>query len=160
VVVHSVAAHSTVSVCDHCGAPLDDAARVFPPRRDEPRRLRRHFVAEPQAAYAARRELEALSEDLDEQERRLLALLTTELVTNSVVHARMAEEGVVRVDVMVTDALIRVEVRDRGIGFEPAPKSKKDPLEGHWGLELVEGLADRWEVRGGTTVAFEVDRLH
>lgn len=158
--MHSVAAHSTVSVCDYCGAPLDAAARVFPSRRDEPRHIRRHFVAEPQAPYAARRELEALSQDLDVREQHLLALLTSELVTNSVVHGRMREEGVVRLDVTITDALIRVEVRDRGIGFDPPAASEKDPLEGHWGLELVDRLADRWEVTGGTTVAFEVDRAH
>lgn len=120
--------------------------------------LRRHFVAEPQAAYAARRELEALADDLDEREWYLLALLTTELVTNSVVHSHMPAQGLVRLDVNVTDAVIRVEVRDRGVGFEPHVKHGEDPLAGHWGLQLVDQLADRWHVRGATTVAFEVDR--
>jgi anti-sigma regulatory factor (Ser/Thr protein kinase) len=120
--------------------------------------LRRHFVAEPQAAYAARRELEALSDDLDDREWHLLALLTTELVTNSVVHSHMPAQGLVRLDVNVTDSVIRVEVRDRGVGFEPHPKEGDDPLAGHWGLQLVDELADRWNVHGATTVAFEVDR--
>ena len=122
--------------------------------------LRRHFVAEPQAAYAARRELEALSDDLDARELHLVTLLTTELVTNSIVHSHMPAQGLVRLDVNVTDSVIRVEVRDRGVGFEPLPPHAGDPLAGHWGLQLVDELADRWHVRGATTVAFEVDRPH
>jgi anti-sigma regulatory factor (Ser/Thr protein kinase) len=120
--------------------------------------LRRQFVAEPQAAYAARRELDALSDDLDDRERHLLALLTTELVSNSVVHSHMPAQGLVRLDVNVTDSLIRVEVRDRGVGFEPHLNDVDEPLAGHWGLRLVDELADRWYVRGATTVSFEVDR--
>src|SRR3954453_11524070 len=92
--------------------------------------LRRHFVAEPQAAYAARRELESLSDDLDAREWHLLTLLTTELVTNSVVHSHMPAQGLVRLDVNVTDSLIRVEVRDRGVGFEPHINNADDPLAG------------------------------
>ena len=99
-----------------------------------------------------------LSDDLDDREWHLLALLTTELVTNSVVHSHMPAQGLVRLDVNVTDSVIRVEVRDRGVGFEPHPKQGDDPLAGHWGLQLVDELADRWNVHGATTVAFEVDR--
>jgi anti-sigma regulatory factor (Ser/Thr protein kinase) len=72
----------------------------------------------------------------------------------------MGAEGVVRLDVIVTNSRIHVEVRDRGVGFDPAPRVSEDPLDGHWGLELVEKLSDRWHVRGATTVAFELDRQH
>jgi anti-sigma regulatory factor (Ser/Thr protein kinase) len=70
----------------------------------------------------------------------------------------MGSDGVVRLDVAITPARIRVEVRDRGVGFQPDDPARRDPLGGHWGLQLVDQLADRWNVHGTTTVAFEVDR--
>jgi len=115
----------------------------------------RHFVAEPKRR-TPRRELEALSDDL----MRASGTCRTsddQLVTNSW-STRTAAQGAVRPDVKVTDDVIRVEVRDRGVGFEPHPRGDDDPLSGHWGLQLVDTLADRWHVRGANTVAFEVDR--
>ncbi|HEX6460898.1 MAG TPA: ATP-binding protein, partial [Thermoleophilaceae bacterium] len=44
------------------------------------------------------------------------------------------------------DERLRVEVGDDGPGFVPAPRSADAPLDSHWGLHLVEELADRWGV--------------
>jgi anti-sigma regulatory factor (Ser/Thr protein kinase) len=121
-------------------------------------RFRRSFVAEPQAPRAARRELEALVGALSDDELWRLELLVTELLTNSIVHAGLGGRGVVTVDVAVAPDGVRAEIRDRGIGFEPSIAG--DPLEGSWGLRLLDRLSDYWEVdaSSGTSVLFELKR--
>jgi anti-sigma regulatory factor (Ser/Thr protein kinase) len=121
-------------------------------------RLRRSFVAEPQAPLAARRELEVLDGDLTRDELWRVELLVTELMTNSVVHAGLGGRGIVTIDVAIAVESIRVEVRDRGIGFEPSVPD--DPLAGNWGMRLLDRLADYWQVDAtrGTSVLFELGR--
>ena len=130
------------------------------PRDAQPRdaRMRRSFVAEPQAPRAARRELESLDGELTGDELWRLELLVTELLTNSILHAGLGGRGIVTVDVAVTDSSVRAEVRDRGIGFEPAVPS--EPLAGHWGMRLLDRLSDYWQVdsSSGTAVLFELRR--
>ena len=65
-----------------------------------------------------------------------------------------------RLDVMLTASVVRVEVRDDGRGFVPAPRTRDSPLESHWGLHLIEELTDRWRVESDphTVVWFELDR--
>jgi integral membrane sensor domain MASE1 len=89
-----------------------------------------------------------------------LRLLVSELVTNSVRHARLRPSDLIRLQVELSDRMLRVDVTDPGDGFdtdlpEPAPGEP-----GGWGLFLTERIADRWGVdRGGgsTTVWFEID---
>jgi anti-sigma regulatory factor (Ser/Thr protein kinase) len=121
-------------------------------------RIRRSFVAEPQAPRAARRELEALEGQLTRDELWRVELLVTELLTNSVVHAGLGGRGIVTIDIAVAEASIRVEVRDRGIGFEPTVPD--EPLAGNWGMRLLDRLADYWQVDAtrGTSVLFELRR--
>jgi anti-sigma regulatory factor (Ser/Thr protein kinase) len=82
-----------------------------------------------------------------------VALLVSELVTNSVQHAAA---DVIQLDVFASSDTVRVEVRDRGPGHDafatPAPQ------HGGFGLYLVDKLADRWgvETRGATLIWFEV----
>ena len=120
--------------------------------------LKRSFVAEPQAPRAARRELETLNGELSDDELWRLELLVSELLTNSIVHAGLGGRGIVTLDVDVTDARVRAEVRDRGIGFEPVPPG--EPLAGQWGTRLLDRLADYWQVdsSSGTAVLFELKR--
>jgi anti-sigma regulatory factor (Ser/Thr protein kinase) len=115
-------------------------------------------VAEPQAPRAARRELEILEGQLTRDELWRVELLVSELLTNSIVHAGLGGRGIVTLDVAVTDASVRAEVRDHGIGFEPALPS--DPLAGHWGMRLLDRLADYWQVdtSRGASVLFELRR--
>ena len=106
----------------------------------------------------ARRALGRLRSELDGSTLENLRLLVTELVSNAVRHA-----GAPTVDllVMVTRPAVRVEVADRGPGFEPEQRRKGQDPEGGWGLFLVARMADRWGVaheRGRTRVWFELQR--
>ena len=122
-------------------------------------RLRRSFVAEPQAPRAARRELAILEGELTRDELWRVELLVTELLTNSIVHAGLGGRGIVTLDLAVTDDRVRAEVRDHGMGFEPA--LPEEPLAGHWGMRILDRLADYWQVdtsRGVSSVRFELRR--
>jgi anti-sigma regulatory factor (Ser/Thr protein kinase) len=87
-----------------------------------------------------------------------LRLLVTELVTNSVRHAR-ADTVLVRV--LVGRSAVRTEVTDAGPGFDPAEMAPLSSDRTGWGLFLVERLATRWGVNGDgdrTRVWFELQR--
>jgi anti-sigma regulatory factor (Ser/Thr protein kinase) len=109
------------------------------------------------AASRARVELERFDFDIEE-ESETVRLLLTELVTNSVRHARAGNGGPIEVHVRELPAGVRVEVDDRGQGFDPRPRTPG--IGGGFGLLLVDRLADRWGVadeRPGR-VWFELDR--
>jgi anti-sigma regulatory factor (Ser/Thr protein kinase) len=107
------------------------------------------------APATARGALEQIAGTVSEARMRDLRLLVSELVTNAVRHA---EGAAVRLIVSIAGGTLRVEVHDRGRGFEvKAPPT--DPLRASgWGLVLVEELADRWGVDGTprTRVWFEM----
>ena len=112
----------------------------------------------PDAAALARRALARLENDLDQDTVDVIRLLVTELVTNSVRHA-----GAQAVDmrVHVTGEQVRLEVTDRGPGFEFARRTPGQDPEGGWGLYLVDRLADRWglDTTGGASQVWaELDR--
>ena len=72
----------------------------------------------------------------------------------------MTAEEWIGLRVNLSGEAIRVEVADRGPGFEtgsPLPSMYQDS---GWGLYLVEQIADRWGVsnEAGTCVWFEIDR--
>ena len=111
----------------------------------------------PSAAAKARRSLATLG-DLNGQLMETLRLLVTELVTNSVRHAR-ADTVLLRV--LVGRSAIRTEVTDAGPGFDPAETASLSSDRTGWGLFLVERLATRWGVNSnsdGTRVWFELRR--
>jgi anti-sigma regulatory factor (Ser/Thr protein kinase) len=112
----------------------------------------------PNAAVKARRSLATLRGDLDAPLMETLRLLVTELVTNSVRHAR-ADTVLVRV--LVGNSAVWTEVIDRGPGFDPAETGFPSRDHTGWGLFLVERLAERWGVNqdgNGTRVWFELRR--
>jgi anti-sigma regulatory factor (Ser/Thr protein kinase) len=120
-------------------------------------------VREPEAAAVARRDLARLGRDLDAVELEIVALLMTELIANSVRHAGAGAGGYLRLDIAIGPEWVRVEVRDRGPGFVPAPREPSAEIGLHWGMHLVAQLADRWQVvaangTGETLVWFELDR--
>jgi anti-sigma regulatory factor (Ser/Thr protein kinase) len=98
-----------------------------------------------------------------------LRLLLSELVTNSVRHARLQESDHIVVRVLCEPGALRAEVLDAGykVSF-PATivphagweyqRTGGSEWPGGWGLSIVEALADSWGViRGkGTTVWFEL----
>ena len=75
-----------------------------------------------------------------------MRLLISEVVTNSVRHAGLSEADRIRLAVDLRDRCVRVEVCDRGPGFDPRPRPRTDEDESGWGLHFVEQLADRWGV--------------
>jgi serine/threonine-protein kinase RsbW len=125
--------------------------------------LHRDLVRDQFAPEAARHELEAFRAELDPLLYEDAALLITELVANSVRHAGPSAGDHVLFDLSVTAASVRVDVRDGGPGFVPVPREPGDVSPYHWGLHIVDRLADRWDVvpangTGETRVWFELDR--
>ena len=117
----------------------------------------------PEAAGAARKALTALNGSLhliSEARLRDVQLLVSELVANAFRHARSQGEPL-HLAVLATDAVLRVEIRDAGPGFDPAVVDPA-PIEAGRGkgLQIVRALAPRWGVEqgDGTTVWFEIDR--
>jgi anti-sigma regulatory factor (Ser/Thr protein kinase) len=83
-------------------------------------------------------------------------LLTSELVTNAVQHARQSLDVVVEVD----EARVRVEVHDDGKRTPPPLAEAPQELGSYW-LLLLADLANRWgfehERDGGAVSWFEVE---
>ena len=113
----------------------------------------------PYAVTAARLALADLDSHLDAALAFDVRLLVSELVTNSVQHARVAAEDSIVLVLAISNATVRVEVRDEGPGFEPPASPPADDADKGWGLFLVEQLADSWGVSdGGKGVWFEIRR--
>jgi anti-sigma regulatory factor (Ser/Thr protein kinase) len=106
----------------------------------------------------------------DEPLAETLLLLISELVTNAVVHTgcpavlRMLFPGGELPGAAGSEAggagTVRVEVADRS-DMPPAPRHARGDDTGGRGLELVDGLADRWgwqRESGGKHIWCEVDR--
>lgn len=113
-----------------------------------------HLHPLPRLVQTARRfvadRLPAVSEDT----RDVLMLLTSELVTNAVIHARTPLE----VGITITDRSLLVSVHDLDLGH-----SALDPTrEGGWGLGLVTALSDASSMTrhpdDGKTAWFRVTR--
>src|SRR3954447_22908109 len=106
----------------------------------------------PESVRLARRALAQAGVDPDLD--HTVSLLTSELVTNAIRHA--AVHGDIHVAGAFEPGYARVEVLDRGPGFDPDVRHD----HGGFGLRLIDKLASRWGVEraGGTLVWFEVDR--
>ncbi|MBV9023778.1 MAG: ATP-binding protein [Streptomycetaceae bacterium] len=117
----------------------------------------------------ARSRLACLGIGADEPLAETLLLLISELVTNAVVHTgcpavlRMLFPGTETSEAgPVSDGtrMVRVEVADSS-ELPPAPRHARGDDTGGRGLELVDGLADRWGWQpegSGKHIWCEVDR--
>lgn len=106
------------------------------------------------AATARRIVIGFLSPVTTEPVVRVAVLLTSELVTNVVVHATTP----FRLDVVAQGAVVRVAVSDGADGVAEAAHPA-DAEEHGRGLQLVEALASRWGtdgIVGGKRVWFEL----
>lgn len=115
------------------------------------------FAADLRSAEQARRVIDDALPGTAVSEETLfcLRLLTTELVTNAVRHARSEVQLVVR----RLDSRIRAEVGDASTSRPVLPG--EDTPTRHRGLHLLEDLSEKWGVDvghdGGKVVWFEVD---
>jgi anti-sigma regulatory factor (Ser/Thr protein kinase) len=99
------------------------------------------------APAAARRLCRCLETTADREILDSLELLVTELVTNSVRHAGLGQDGFVEIELHVGPVDVRVEVRDPGRGFDPDVVRRRPEVRGDgWGLYLVDQIAERWGV--------------
>src|SRR5439155_19287157 len=91
-----------------------------------------------------------------------LRLLVSEIVTNSVRHRDVDDDGWIRLRIACGDGCVRVEVRNPGTSISFERSAKAGALrESGWGMYLLENLGDRWGVSSGrhvTCVWFELDR--
>jgi anti-sigma regulatory factor (Ser/Thr protein kinase) len=101
------------------------------------------------APARARGELrQAILGRLSDRDSATATLLTSELVTNAVIHPEQAVGGLVGLRITTYSERIRVEVTNEGPGFDPLDLQPRRPREaGGHGLVVVDGLASRW----GTT---------
>jgi signal transduction histidine kinase len=109
----------------------------------------------PEAVGAARRLL--IREGLDPGLDHTVCLLASEIVTNSVRHAKLGPADRIVIAARLTPDFARVEVRDGGRGFDPEVRHDTDGF----GLRMLDMLSSRWGVDcddSGTRVWFEVDR--
>jgi anti-sigma regulatory factor (Ser/Thr protein kinase) len=110
------------------------------------RRLDVSIRATREAAAKARRALRQLALPLPLAGDAQLAV--SELVTNSVRHAGLAPDDLIRVTVDWSGARLKVHVRDGGRGVRPTTVSgsiRPTPgAESGWGLYLVDRVASRW----------------
>lgn len=97
-----------------------------------------------------------------ERARERLALVVSELVTNSLRHAGLAAGDPIDMEVAGSDGRMWVSVRDSGQGFdERAVDGHEDPRSFGFGLVIVAALADDWGVEldgDGCTVWCALDR--
>jgi anti-sigma regulatory factor (Ser/Thr protein kinase) len=107
----------------------------------------RSFAADVSAPHAARCALQALRDHVDEELLERGGIVVSELVTNSVRHARLAPEQLIDLRISARRELLRVELSDDGDGFSPvAMRPHPHQPAGGWGLWIVAELADRWGV--------------
>ena len=95
-----------------------------------------------QAARVARAHITRLGDNWPTDALDMARLLTSELVTNAVLHG----EGDVELTVRGTERAVRVEVTDRNPDMYPMPggPDSRPTLDGGHGLKIVAGIADDW----------------
>ncbi len=108
------------------------------------------------APGAARRAIERwFGPQLEPAELESVKLLTSELVSNAVVHG----VGKITLRARLGDNRVLVEVLDEGGGFERTLRKRDFEEVGGRGLAIVDAEASRWGVHEGTThVWFELER--
>ena len=112
----------------------------------------------PATAGAARRYVREVlgANHVNEKVAGVVELLTSEVVTNALLHARGARE----LSVQVWPSVIRVEVEDPS-SLLPTPRPAGAEAVSGRGLKIVSALARAWGVetgQRGKRVWFEVDR--
>ena len=102
------------------------------------------------APRMSRRRLQELKDDL-EPKYSDIAIVVSELVTNSVKHGNGTKA--ISVEVTATEEMVTVTVTDQGPCF-----TKEASSNGGMGLQIVDQIAQRWEIRqtDGCQVSVEI----
>jgi anti-sigma regulatory factor (Ser/Thr protein kinase) len=117
--------------------------------------------AVPESVPRARAALDELRENVGADRLEDLRLVVSELVTNSIRHAGLENADSIDLRVEPLREAIRVQIHDRGPGFETPMSPTSMYQESGWGLYLVSRIAERWGVSSdasGTTVWLEIAR--
>ncbi|MGW0393146.1 ATP-binding protein [Streptomyces sp. NPDC003042] len=72
-----------------------------------------------------------------------VALVTSELVTNALVHGSLRDRYL-RVEIQLTGAVLRIAVTDPKGERRPEPRAAADDEQYGRGLQIVSALAQRW----------------
>jgi anti-anti-sigma factor len=143
--------------------PLEPRVDDPPPSLPFIERIDLEFASEPTAPGRARAELrEAIAGRLGQADLATVTLLTSELVTNAVIHPAEPAGETVGLRITAYPDRVRVEVTDAGSGFDLANLRPRPRDYGGHGLVVVDGLSSRWGttltgVGGGFCVWFELD---
>jgi anti-anti-sigma factor len=109
------------------------------------------LLRDPQAPGQARGEVRQVVERrLTEVELATAVLLTSELVTNAVVHPPPDDGQPIELRISSYPDRVRVEVFDSGSGFDPDALPESPPETGGRGLMVVDQLASSWGIHRGT----------
>ena len=145
------------------GVPVGPEGGVVPDHMSSERshrganaKLARDFPPESESAPAARHFVVEVSGALDMETGFRLSALTSELVSNAILHARTP----FTVSVALRPELIRVSVTDGSTSVPVPRRSGPDRPTGR-GLRIVEALSDDWGFtrnRKGKAVWFELSR--
>ncbi len=118
------------------------------------------LIPNSEAISAARHSLDEFKGLLPPEKLEDVRLVVSELVTNSVRHARLSPHDQISLTVTVSAGSVCGRVCDPGPGFEmPSEPGPRSDLSGGWGLPIVETISDRWGVEGNShaCVWFEID---
>jgi anti-sigma regulatory factor (Ser/Thr protein kinase) len=109
--------------------------------------VRRSFAPDLDAPAAARRALDGFRGQLEEDVIERSALVATEVVTNSVMHAGLTAAQPIDLNIQGLPGCLRIEITDEGTaGFDPVatlPHPGQNSGRGFW---MVDQLTDRWGV--------------
>jgi len=106
-----------------------------------PARARRHVLAQLHAGVSSSRASDA-------------ALIVSELVTNSVVHAQVGADRAILLELSALEDSLRIAVIDPGSALEPRILPADPDMPGGFGLRLVHHMSSAWGVvrqAAGTT---------
>jgi anti-sigma regulatory factor (Ser/Thr protein kinase) len=115
-------------------------------------RQARRFDCQPESVAGARRFIRDLLSDQPRETVEAAELMTSELATNSVLHADSDFE----LAILLSREEIRVEVSDHGQG-QPVLRSPTPQEQSGRGLQIVQALSEDWGIRpspGGKLVWF------
>jgi anti-sigma regulatory factor (Ser/Thr protein kinase) len=108
---------------------------------------RRSLAPERGAGAAARRALDGFRGELEEDVIERSALVVTEVVTNSVMHARLTAAQPIDLNIQLSPRCLRIEVPDEGTrSFDPAITRLDAGQDSGRGLWMIDQLTDRWGV--------------